>query len=306
MQGGRSSIPLRGAQWMVAAATCWTIINLFMKIAAEGMHPFQVAFFRSIFALGLLLPWMAWKKEPIIPRKRFGLVFSLAAVQTLATLSWVLAMKYIPLVEATALGFTTPFFGTVLAAVFLGERIRIRRITALTIGFAGVLVVLGLETATLDPYAVAALTCALCAAGYGVLMRRLSTEFHANTLVSYVFIFMLPLTAVTVIPVWQTPTWNAIYAVIVVAVIGTAGHLAMARAWASAEIAVVAPFDYVQIALAAAIGYFILSEEPGWNVWAGAAIIIGSAIYIARREAFLARAHVPHAPLQDRPPATHP
>jgi drug/metabolite transporter (DMT)-like permease len=213
------------------------------------------------------------------------------------------ALAHIPLVEATALGFTTPFFGTLLAAMFLGERIRIRRITAITLGFAGVVVVLDPRDATLDPYALAALLCALTAAIYAVLLRRISTEFHPNALVSYVFLFLIPLTGIPAAPVWSVPSWDAAQSLIAVGILGTLGHLCMARAWASAEIAVVGPFDYVQLVFAAAIGYALLGEHPQQNVWIGAALIIASAVYIARREAFLGRTRGTKSP---RAPETHP
>ena len=279
----------RGAQWMMAAAFCWTTMNYFIVVASAELHPFEVAFFRSVLAVIFLLPWMVFAKQPLFPRRRVGALFALAAVQAVATLSWMEALAHIPLVEATALGFTTPFFGTLLAALFLGERIRIRRITAIAFGFAGVLVVLDPRDASLDPYALAALLCALTAAIYAVLLRRIAPEFHPNALVAYVFLFLIPLTGAPAMQYWSVPSWDAAQSLVAVGVLGTLGHLCMARAWASAEIAVVGPFDYVQLVFAAIIGAALLGEHPTTNVWLGAVLIVGSAIYIARREAFLGR-----------------
>ncbi|MFO0996292.1 MAG: DMT family transporter [Alphaproteobacteria bacterium] len=286
---GRPSSPLRGAQWMMAAACCWAGLNYFIRIASEDMPPLEIAFFRCAFAVPLLVPLLAWRREPLWPRGRVGTILLVALTQTGASITWIMALAHIPIVEATALGFTSPFFGTVLAAMLLGERIRIRRVSALLVGFAGVLVVIDPTEVSFDPFALAALACALCAAAYGVQVRRLSAELHANTIVAYVFTFMTPITFGIALTAWTEPSLRSILALIAVAAIGTLGHLSMARAWAAAEIAVVAPFDYVQIVIAAAIGFFLLNESPALNVWAGAAIIIASAVYIARREAYLRR-----------------
>lgn len=302
MTAGRQSSPLKGAQWMMAAACCWAVLNYFIRIASEDLPPLEIAFFRCAFAVPLLIPLLAWRREPLWPRRRSGALILVALVQAGASIAWIMALAHIPLVEATALGFTTPFFGTVLAALFLGERIRIRRVSALLVGFAGVLVVINPAEVSFDPFALAALACALFAAAYGVLVRRLSADFHANAIVAYVFTFMTPITLVVALPSWTDPSFKAILALVAVAMIGTLGHLCMARAWASAEIAVVAPFDYVQIVIAAAIGAFLLDESPERNIWIGAAIIIASAIYIARREAFLRRARERDAPTPNRAP----
>jgi drug/metabolite transporter (DMT)-like permease len=300
MAGARQSSPVKGAQWMMAAATCWAALNYFIRIASEDMHPLEIAFFRCAFAVPLLLPLLVWRREPLWPRRRAPALMLVALVQAGASIAWILALAHIPLVEATALGFTSPFFGTVLAALLLGERIRIRRVSALSVGFVGVLVVINPAEVSVDPYALAALACALCAAGYGVLVRRISVDFHVNAIVAYVFTFMTPITFIAALPVWTEPSQKSILALIAVAAIGTLGHLSMARAWASAEIAIVAPFDYVQIVIAAAIGFFLLNESPEINIWIGAAIIIASAVYIARREAFLRRARAREAAAESK------
>ena len=297
----RQSLPLKGAQWMVGAAVCWTVMNFFVRIAAEELHPVQIAFFRCVFAVALLTPWIIKHRTGFIAPTKRKTFLLLALCQTVATLSWFIAVALIPLVEATALSFTTPFFATILATVFLGEIVRIRRWTAIIIGFSGAMIVLQPGFQEFHSAALLVFLCAMTAASYGVIVRHLSDGFSPITNVAYNFVLMTPMTLVPALFFWQTPSLYALGAVLGVAVIGTLGHVCLARAWASAEISVVAPFDYVQLVFAAAIGFAFFNERPDIWTWVGAAVIIGSAFYIARREAYLHRVH-DVAVAKDEPP----
>jgi drug/metabolite transporter (DMT)-like permease len=216
-------------------------------------------------------------------------------------LSWFVAVALIPLVEATALSFTTPFFATILATLFLGEIVRIRRWTAIVIGFAGAMIVVQPGFQEFHPAALLVFLCAMTAASYGVLVRHLSDGFSPITIVVYNFVLMTPMTLIPALFFWKTPSLHALGAVFGVAVVGTLGHVCLARAWASAEISVVAPFDYVQLVFAALFGFVVFGESPDFWTWIGAAVIIGSAFYIARREAYLHKVH-DVAVAHDEPP----
>lgn len=285
----RQSAPLKGAQWMICAAICWTGMNLFIRLAADDMHPFQIAFFRCVFAVALLAPWIVKHRIGIIAPAKRRTFLLLALCQSAATLSWFVAVSLIPLVEATALSFTTPFFATILAALALGEIVRIRRWTAIIVGFAGAMVVLRPGFQEFHSAALLVFLCAVTAASYGVIVRHLSAEFAPISIVAYNFVLMTPMTLVPALLVWRTPSFESLAAVLGVAVIGTLGHVFLARAWSSAEISVVAPFDYVQLVFAALIGFAFFGERPDLWTWVGAAVIVASALYIARREAYLRR-----------------
>jgi drug/metabolite transporter (DMT)-like permease len=266
-------------------------MNLFVRWAADDLHPLQIAFFRCVFAVALLAPWVIKHKSGFIAPAKRKTFLLLAVCQTFATLSWFVAVSLIPLVEATALSFTTPFFATILAASFLGEIVRIRRWTAIIVGFSGAMIVLRPGFQEFHSAALLVFLCAVFAASYGVIVRHLSAGFSPIAIVVYNFVLMTPMTLIPALFVWQTPSWGALASVFGVAVIGTLGHVFLARAWSSAEVSVVAPFDYVQLVFAAIIGFVFFAERPDVWTWVGAAVIIGSAFYIARREAYLHRVH---------------
>lgn len=277
-----------GALLMVFASACWAGMAGLIRYISLELHPFEVAFFRTFFAVVLMLPWLIRAGRRAIPPRRDWPVFGLrAAIHLVAMLSWFMALTLMPLAEAVALFFTAPFFATILAVIFLSEVVRLRRWVAVVVGFAGAMVVLrpGIEEITLG--ALLVLTCAVFSAGSRISVRFLTERSDANAIVAIHFILLTPLVLVPALFVWQWPSWDALLWLGALAGLGTAGHIALTRAYTIAEASHLAPFDFIQLLVAAALGYVLFAEVPDRWTWIGSALIAGSAIYIARREAVL-------------------
>jgi drug/metabolite transporter (DMT)-like permease len=279
---------LTGALLMVFASACWAgMAGLIRHISLE-LHPFEVAFFRTFFAVVLMTPWLIRAGRSAIPPRRDWHIFGLrAAIHLVAMLSWFMALTMMPLAEAVALFFTAPFFATILAVIFLGEIVRMRRWAAVAVGLAGAMIVLrpGIEEITLG--ALLVLTCAVFSAGSRISVRFLTARSDANAIVAIHFILLTPMVLVPALFVWQWPSWDALAWMAALAGLGTVGHIALTRAYTIAEASHLAPFDFTQLLVAAAIGYFLFAEVPDEWTWIGSALIAGSAIYIARREAMV-------------------
>lgn len=201
------------------------------------------------------------------------------------------AIAELELVTATVLMFTAPLFATLFSVIFNGERVGPRRLGAVAVGFLGVLIVLRPDVGGVEPAMASALGSAVLFAAALVMGRNVArNDGPLATLISAAGI-----TAVCSVPLaWPVADWQAaeaaagILAAMVLA--GIVRMLADIRAYASGDAAVIAPVTYLRLVLVGIGGYLIWSEVPDAAELAGAAIIAGSALYVARREARLKRA----------------
>lgn len=286
----RTSPAVRGALWMALASTCWAGMSGLIRYISLELHPFEVAFFRTAFVVVFMLPWLIRARGGGFPRADRRIFLFRPFLHVVAMMTWFLAVSLMPLAEATALYFTAPFFATILAILFLGEVVRARRWVAIAIGFVGALVVLRPGLQAFGLAAALVLTSAAFSAGSRITVRFLTHRTDANTIVTWHFILLTPLTFVPAAFVWQWPEPQTYLWLAALSGLGTVGHLALTRAYAIAEASQLAPLDFTQLLAAAAIGFLAFSEVPDAWTWVGGGIIAGSAIYIARREALIRRA----------------
>ncbi len=286
----QTSPAVRGALWMVLVSTCWAGMSGLIRYISFELHPFEVAFFRTAFVVVFMAPWLLRARGGGFPRNDRRVFLFRPFIHVVAMMTWFLAVSLMPLAEATALYFTAPFFATILAIMFLGEVVRARRWAAIAIGFAGALVVLrpGLQGFSLA--AALVLTSAIFSAGSRITVRFLTHRTDPNAIVTWHFILLTPLTFIPAVFVWEWPEAHTYPWLAALAGLGTVGHLALTRAYALAEASQLAPLDFTQLLAVAAIGFLAFSEVPDIWTWVGGAVIAGSAVYMARREALVRRA----------------
>ena len=142
LSGGRLSANMRGILLMIAATMLLTTVSSIVRIIAEDMHPFQVAFMRNFFGLILLLPILARQGLAPLRTSNLGLMAVRGFFNAVAMLAYFVALGLMPLAELSALSFTVPLFVAILVVPFLGERLGPRRIVSLIIGFCGALIIL--------------------------------------------------------------------------------------------------------------------------------------------------------------------
>ena len=204
-------------------------------------------------------------------------------------ISFFVGLTMIPLAEVTALSFSAPLFATVLAVLIMGERVRIRRISALLVGFAGVMIILrpGLEVVSTG--ALFILGSSMVWAVAMTIIKSLTRTESAVTATLYAAVFMAPLTLIPALFVWTNPTFEQLLWLIGVGAFGTVGHIAFAQAFKVAEMSAVLPLDFLRLVWASAFGFLVFAETPGVATWIGGLVIFASASYIAFREARLNR-----------------
>src|SRR5438093_1091842 len=125
--------------WMIGAAFFFSILSAIIRHLTNELHPLEIAFFRNLFGLVFMLPWLAKAGFGSLRTGRFGLYLWRTTVGLLSMFAWFWALALLPFAQAVALSFTTPLFATMGAALILKERVRLRRWTATLAGFVGVL-----------------------------------------------------------------------------------------------------------------------------------------------------------------------
>ncbi|GAB4176818.1 MAG: DMT family transporter [Thalassobaculales bacterium] len=283
------SAPVRGVLWMIAAAALFSVMAAIIRVMVTELHSFQVVFLRNLFGVVAMLPWLLRHGSAAIRTARLGAYSARAAIGIANMLCWFSAIALLPLATATALGFTAPLFATLGAALFLGEVVRLRRWTATMVGFAGVLVVLrpGLDDLSLG--AGLALVAAALTAMSTLMVKTLSRTESPAAVATWMVLLLTPLSLPTALWVWQWPSLEAWGLALLLGIVGSVGHVCLNRSLAAADASVVVPFDYTKLPLVALWGYLLFAETPDMWTWVGAGIIAASAIYIARREALVAR-----------------
>jgi drug/metabolite transporter (DMT)-like permease len=279
----------RAALWIVLSGICAVMMNVLIRIAAQAMHPLEVAFFRCLFGLVFILPWII-KGGPLLLRSRNRGFFLLrAGIGLVSMATWFYGITMVPLATATAVNFTAPLFATMAAVLILHEDVRLRRWSAVVIGFVGVLVIMRPGSATLDVNLFLLLLSAATGAMNNITVKFLARTEPPSRIVAYFMIYLTPLSLIPALFVWQWPAPSTLGALIGLGGLGTLAHLSVARALAAADASACAPFEFARLPFAALIGFVWFGEVTDIWTWVGAAIIAVSSIYVAHREARLAR-----------------
>ncbi|MFV0474826.1 MAG: DMT family transporter [Pikeienuella sp.] len=287
--------PLRGITFKLLSVSVFMVMSALIKATAEYAPPGEQMFFRSVFAIPPVLVWL-WLTHRLPGALRTsnplghlwrGLVGSAGMAFSF------LALGLIPLPEAVAIGFAAPILATILAAMFLGETIRLYRLFAVALGLVGVTLVIWPRLGAIDVEsatkletvgAFAALLAAVFAALAQVFVRKL---VHVETTGAIVFYFSLTTTVLSLFTIpfgWALPPAGILAMMILSGLVGGLGQVLLTISYRHAETSVIAPFDYAQIIFALLIGWFVFAEAPTALMLGGAALTIAGGVVIIWRE----------------------
>ncbi len=280
----------RAALWILLSGVCSVMMNVLIRVAAQTMHPFEVAFFRCFFGLVLLLPWIVRSGPALLRSRNSGFYLLRAGVGLVSMATWFYGITVVPLATATAVNFTAPLFATLAAALVLHEDVRMRRWSAVVLGFVGVLVIMRPGSERLDANLLILLLSAATAAMNNITVKFLARSGEPpSRIVAFFMIYLTPLSLIPALFVWQWPDPSTFGALIGLGCLGTIAHISVARALAAVDASACAPFEFARLPFAALIGFLWFGEVTDFWTWVGAAIIAVSSIYVAHREARLAR-----------------
>lgn len=286
-----SQIPpvLRGILWMLLAALLFSGLNTCVRLASSDVPVLEVMFFRNLFNLLFMLPWLAQVGWSALRTERLGLHALRSGFGLTSMFLQFTALSLMPLAEATALSFTTPLFATIGMALIVGETVRLRRWIAIVIGFVGVILILRPGFGEVSTPALMMLCGSMIVGGGFTCVKLLSGTESPNAMVLWMGIFMAPVSLIPALFVWQWPSALGLVYLLGVGTCATLAHLCFNRAFAAADASAVLPFDYTRLLIVACFGFLLFGEMPDIWTWIGAGTIVAANIYMAQREAARAK-----------------
>ena len=275
---------LRGIAWMLLTGVLFVGVTVTVRYLGTSMNPVQAAFIRYCFGILIILPLLSRAGVFSLNPRRLGFHALRGLMHGGGVILWFLAMSRIPIAEVTALGFTTPIFATLGAAVFLSERLKGYRVAAVVLGFIGALLILRPGLRVIDIGALAQLGAApLFACSY--LMAKSATRRESSAMIVVLLSVFCTLTlALPALLVWRTPSVEELILLGLTALLATSGHYCMTRALKAADVSAVQPFTFLQLVWATILGLMLFDERPDLWIWLGGAVIVGSATWMAHQE----------------------
>ena len=255
-----------------------------IRYLGQTLHAFEVSFFRCIFGFIALLPFMIRSGIPSLRTTRFGMHALRGTLTAIEMLLNFLGLSLTPLAKAVAIGFSSPLFAALLAMLFLGEAVRMRRIGTLVVGFIGTLVVLRPGAVTIDAGSLALIGYAFFWGWAMVVIKSVARTESTMVATIYMYLFTTPLTFLAALPFWRTPTPDELGWLVVLGILGSASALAFAQALKDADITAILPLDFMRLMWASVLGFLVFSEIPEIWTWIGGAMIFGAATSVALGE----------------------
>jgi len=286
----RSAQPIvRAAFLMCISAVFFALMAVMIRLSSSELHPFQIAFFRCFFGFVFTLPLVWHHGRSLLDTKRFNLYLVRCGIGIVSMLSGFWAVVHLPLAQAVALTYSTPLFVTIGAALVLHEVVRARRWTAVLVGFVGVLVIVRPFDAALSFATWIALMSAALSAAVSISIKFLSRTEKPDTIVFYSSAIWVPLSLVPALFYWVTPTgWTWLW-VILAGLFGTLGHMFWTRAYKLGDASALTPISYLQLPIVTVFAWLLFDEVLDRYTLIGALIVFLSNLYIAHREAQIAR-----------------
>ena len=287
--------PLRGIGLKLASVLVFIVMAAIIKVTAPHVPAGEVVFFRSFFAIPVIVVWLTMRRElasGFRTANPAGHVWR-GMMGTLAMGLGFAGLGYLPLPEVTAIGYAAPLLTVIFAAMFLGEQVRMFRITAVALGLAGVLIVLSPRLTLLDPDtashreafgAMLVLGGAVFAALAQVFVRKLVMTETTPTIVFWFSVTATCLSLATVPFGWVWPTPLETVLLVLAGLMGGVGQILLTSSYREADASLLAPFDYASMLFALAIGYFAFAEVPTITMLAGAVLVVTAGILIIWRE----------------------
>lgn len=280
---------LKGPLWMLWSCLLFVAIWGLIRHLSDSLHPFVIVFYRTLFGVLAFAPFILKYGLGVMKTSHLPVHAARGLFSFLGTLGLFYAVAHVALADVVAISYAAPVFGAAGVILILKEKVRWRRIMAIAVGFLGVLVVLRPGFRELGLGVWAALLGSLALSGSLVAIKSLSGTERPQVIALYSFLFVLPGSLIVAAFFWSWPTWQELLLLGVMGILVGLGHTALARAFAYSDATAVLPFDFSRIIFATLLGVIAFGEPVDAVTWLGAALVLGATVYVAHREAQIAR-----------------
>ncbi|HWK44793.1 MAG TPA: DMT family transporter [Stellaceae bacterium] len=288
--GGTADNPMLGILLTLVAMAVFSCMDAISKHLTEHLPVMEVGWARYLICVLLLLPSVARGRfrtlHSAVPRLQVLRALGMAG----SSVFFIMAVAQLPLAEATSIGFVSPLFITALSVPFLGEKVGIRRWSAIVVGLIGVTIVVRPGSSAFDPAALLPLASAASWAVGIILTRKMSSSDTTLTTLTYTNLVGLVICTAIIPAIWVTPGLDDALLFLIAGTLSAVGQWLLITAYRRAATSTLAPFQYSQLLWSTALGFVFFGSAPDAVTWAGAAIIVASGAYTVHREHVLHRA----------------
>lgn len=280
---------MRGLLFMMVGMFLFSAADTMAKLLTESFHPVQIMWSRQAgLMLGVVI-LVAIKGFSIFKTNRPGLQITRGVAAAGSGTLFIFAVVYVPLADAVAVSFVAPFMVTVMGAIFLGEKVGVRRWTAISIGFLATLIVIRPGLGVVHP----AVFLVVLAASLFAVRQILSRALNADSTTTTIAYTALASGTVLTIPlpfIWRTPEWGMeILLLVSLSLLAAIAEICVIKALALSQAVVLAPVHYTLIIWSTVYGFYVFGDLPDIWTWIGAFIIAMTGIYTLYREHLLAK-----------------
>ncbi|WP_236545401.1 DMT family transporter [Tropicimonas marinistellae] len=283
---------VRGALYMSAAMASFTLNDAFLKSTANDMSMFQAVFLRGIAStvLMILLAAATGSLRLRLPRQDRAMVVLRTVGEVAAAYFFLTALFHMPIANATAIMQALPLTVTLAGAVFLGEAVGWRRLTAILVGFAGVMLIVRPGAEGFTVYSVYVVIAVACVTVRDLAARKVSSETPSMTIAIAASAGVLGFGAIGMLgEPWQPVSVQNWVSLAGASVMIIGGYLFSTLTMRTGEIAFIAPFRYTSLLWALLLGFVVFGDWPDTLTLLGACVVVSTGIFTFRREQKLAR-----------------
>ena len=257
-----------------------------VKLLSDDLHPVIICFYRCLMGLIIITPFIIKNNFQALQTDNMRLQILRALINIISMICWFTAIGMMHLEKATALGFTTPLFTTVLAVIVLGEVIRFHRTAALLLGFIGILIIIRPGYMPFEFGTILMLIASFSFSFVLIFVKKLSATESSLTIIFYLLLYITPAFLILSLFYWQSINFNQLVIFSLMGSSGLLSHWCLAQAFKMSDTTFVMPLQFTKLIWASLIGLFIFAEQPDIWTWVGGVIIFISVVYITYREAF--------------------
>lgn len=288
---GAGGTPLRSIALMVTASGLLTVNDAMVKWLAQGYPVGQVMTLRGVFVIAIVVAWaMARRRTSQLRVSNWGLQLTRGALMASSTFLFVTALALMPLADAIAIAFAGPVIATALAALLLREAVGWRRWTAIAVGFTGVVIMTRPTPELFRLVALVPLLAASIGAFRDIVTRRMGTGGESTLAIMLISTSVVTIAGLFTIPFgWAPVAPGALAMFIASALLVAVAQGLMIESFRLGEVGLVGPFKYSSLVWAVLLGLLVWGDLPGPWTWVGSCLVVGSGLYIWRRELTLAK-----------------
>ena len=274
-----------GILLMLGGMFMFSAVDAQAKFLTASFHPIQIIWMRQVGLLLGVLILLAMKGPSILKSAQPFLQISRGTLAVFSAILFVFGIRHAELADAVAVSFVAPFFLTIFGAIFLGEKVGVRRWVAVAIGFAGAMIIIRPGTGAVHPAVLLVVLATVFYAARQVIGRILADTDKTITTVAYTAIVSSLLITLPLPFIWKTPeTTQQILIIISMSLMAAIGEVFVIKALEVAEAMVVAPMHYTLIIWGTFYGYVVFNQLPDIWTWVGTAIIVGAGLFTFYRQ----------------------